>query len=454
MSCSVVVALETEMRIRRWWCQVVAPTQHVPSPLDLGDDLVGGGEVAEPDQHLVEHHVVGDRGATLGQPGGHPGREHARALDEVLDAGAAELAQGRPDREAAGAARGVGDQVAEGEVVAARAGEVRRGVRHRLPVDDRVGDDRQPAVVRHVEPLVGVGGPGVGLLDAGDQVRTAGGRRGPEPEGAVHVHPGPGLLGERDGLREQVAGAGVHVAGLEADDRRPVRLLPEHLLQVGQVDRAVVVGQHRHQRRRAEAEQPQRAVDGGVPLGAGDDPDPRRPDQPVRLDVVARLLQHPVPAAGDAHGVGRLGAGDEPHRGATRKPEQVLHPAARGPFGRLGSRRQHGVEGVLVPPDGEQVRRRGGGRGAADHEAEVARADRADQVSLRGREQLVDHLVRRRRVLGERQVERGPRVLAGRRTGDGPVAGRGPVLGGDTGDPDEQVLAHSATRWVVVNSAE
>src|SRR5918995_187812 len=54
------------------------------------------------------------------QAGGHPGRQRAGALDQVLDAGAAELTQGRPDREAAGAARGVEDQVAEGEVVAAR----------------------------------------------------------------------------------------------------------------------------------------------------------------------------------------------------------------------------------------------------------------------------------------------------------------------------------------------
>ena len=168
MSASVVVALETEMRIRRWSCQVVAPSQHVPSrwtsatisSVRLGPVVVAS--VAEADQHLVEHHVVGDRGAALGEPLGHPAGEQAAPLDEVGDAGAAELAQRRPDGEAASAPRGVGDEVAEGVVVAAGAGEVRRGVGHRAAVHRGVRDDRQPAVVGDVEPLVRVGRPRVG----------------------------------------------------------------------------------------------------------------------------------------------------------------------------------------------------------------------------------------------------------------------------------------------------
>ena len=97
-------------------------------------------------------------------------------------------------------------------------------------------DDGQPAVVGHVEPLVRVGRPGVGVLDAGDEVGATGRRGCPEPERAVDVHPRTGLLGQRDRPGEEVAGAGVHVARLEADDGRPVRLLLEHPLQVLQVD--------------------------------------------------------------------------------------------------------------------------------------------------------------------------------------------------------------------------
>ena len=41
MSVSVVVAFETEIRIRRWWCQRGGADPARTVPLDLGDDLVG-----------------------------------------------------------------------------------------------------------------------------------------------------------------------------------------------------------------------------------------------------------------------------------------------------------------------------------------------------------------------------------------------------------------------------
>ena len=50
------------------------------------------------------------------------------------------------------------------------------------------------AVVRRVQGLVAIEGPGIGQLDAPGQViqRLAGGR--PQAEGAVDVYPGPGLF--------------------------------------------------------------------------------------------------------------------------------------------------------------------------------------------------------------------------------------------------------------------
>ncbi len=218
-----------------------------------------------------------------------------------------------------------------------------------------------------------------------------------------------------------------------------------------------VVGQHADERGRAEAEQLERPVDGRVPLGPGDHPDARCADEAVGLDVVPRLLQHPVPATRDADRVGGLGAGHEADRGSRRQAQQVLHPATRRALGRFGGGRQRGAEGVLVPADGQDVGGRGGRRRPADHEAEEPRTDRSDQVPVGGREQLVDHLVGGRRVVGQRTAERRPRVLARRRTGDGPVADGVPVARAGPRGADEQVLevAHSGTRRCVVgNSAE
>ena len=62
--------------------------------------------------------------------------------------------------------------------------------RLRMPAED------DPAVVRHVQPLVGVGGPRIGPFDAGDERSELRARRRPETEGAVDVEPCAMRLGE------------------------------------------------------------------------------------------------------------------------------------------------------------------------------------------------------------------------------------------------------------------
>ena len=52
-----------------------------------------------------------------------------------------------------------------------------------------IADEGHAAVVRHVEPLVGVGGPGVGLRRRLRPTGEPGAGRRPEPEGAVDMHP-------------------------------------------------------------------------------------------------------------------------------------------------------------------------------------------------------------------------------------------------------------------------
>ena len=48
-------------------------------------------------------------------------------------------------------------------------------------------------------------------------------RRGPEAEGAIHVHPRARLVRAAADLRRGIKRAGVHVAGLHADDRARVQ---------------------------------------------------------------------------------------------------------------------------------------------------------------------------------------------------------------------------------------
>ena len=146
--------------------------------------------------------------------------------------------------------------------------------------------------------LCAVAAPGVGQLDAVDQVPGGRAGRGPQPERAVHVRPAAVRVHELAGRAQVVAGAGVHVAGLQADDRRrrgsPARARaarsPTSIAPFG-------VGRDRLDDVGAEAEQPQRPVDRGVPLRAGDHPDPRRAEQARALDVPAGLGQHVVPGA-------------------------------------------------------------------------------------------------------------------------------------------------------------
>ena len=78
-------------------------------------------------------------------------------------------------------------------------------------------------------------------------------RGGPEPEGAVDVHPGAALVGERDELGEWVEGAGVELSGLEDDDRRGVAIRVERLAQRVDAHAIGVVQRQRHEAVAADA---------------------------------------------------------------------------------------------------------------------------------------------------------------------------------------------------------
>ena len=282
-----------------------------PLLLDGGDDPVGAVVVAEAHEDLVEHDVVDHLRAARCQRPRETSGQLTRALDQLGNAVAAELTETCPGREPAGPARGLQGQVGRPHRRTAGPDEVRRRVRHGRGVHLWMCAEREPAVVGKVQPLVPVAAPRVGSFQAVDEVscRRACGR--PQAERAVDVHPCAMPVCDVAAGGQVVAGARVHVAGLQAHDGRATGSVRQHLLEVIDVQRAVCVGPYRLHTGGAEAEQPQGSVDRGVPLDTGHDTDRRGAGQAVSLDVPARSCQDVVTAGGQAHRVRLLAAGHE-----------------------------------------------------------------------------------------------------------------------------------------------
>ena len=90
----------------------------------------------------------------------------------------------------------------------------------------RIGDDRKTRVVGDVEPLVRVGRPRIGGLDAFHLRSQFRNRRRPETERAIDVDPGATRMrASHDGL-ERIARAGADVA-------RQIGLDRLHMMQAG-----------------------------------------------------------------------------------------------------------------------------------------------------------------------------------------------------------------------------
>ena len=223
MSRSVVRHDETESRI------AARPSHSVPliqaSPLACtaaSAALVVASSAKRKSTWLSTTSLSTSQPGQLGDPRGEATRVGARALDEVGDARAAELAQRRVDRDSARTARMLGRPVDRLPDHVGLADEI-HGLRgHRLTVRVGVRAEGDAAVVRDVEPLVGVGRPRVGPLRPGDEMAERRAGRGPQPERTVDVEPGARALDRVRDRDEVVEHASVHLARLRADDRRPL----------------------------------------------------------------------------------------------------------------------------------------------------------------------------------------------------------------------------------------
>ena len=209
-------------------CQVVPPSQHVPSAWTAAMTARVNASASPPPAGSKRTRTwlrtTSLRIVTPGASRRPSAIRRARAQLRSRSSARPDAAQ-RPQRgvdgEPAGPPRRLGHPVV-GIALAARGLDVvGRTQGHRGVVGGRVPHDDDPGVVGHVEPLVGIGRPRVGLGEPVDPIAQPGGRGRPQAECAVHVQPGvrTGPHGRRD-LDERIEGARVHVAGLGAHDRR------------------------------------------------------------------------------------------------------------------------------------------------------------------------------------------------------------------------------------------
>jgi len=414
-----------------------------PTALDAVDDRVRDLLVAvgEAHEHLVEHDVVEDLdGVVLVQPRGDPLREVAAAVDEVAEAGAAQRTQRRVERDPARAARELGCRLDVPRDVAVVGGEVVGGRRHRPALLVGVGDDRDPAVVGHVEPLVAVGRPRVGLAKAVDQVAARAADRRPQAERAVDVAPGAVRATGGDDRSERIARAAVDVTGLRAHDLRTV-VLAHDRLQLRRDHPPGVVGRDGADALGAEAEDPAGAADRDVGVLARDDAYGRRSLQSVGPDVPAGDGEHGMAGRGQARDVRHLTAGHEADSAGGRQPEQLAHPVRRDALGDRERRRHHRAGAVPVPGRRQPVGGDGRGQRAAGDEAEVARSGGGDEAGIGVGGELGDDDPRILTRIGQRPPQPRAQLVAGGRRPDGPLREGGNEVAGEPSGVLEHVIA-------------
>ena len=259
------------------------------------------------------------------------------------------------------------------------------------------------------------------------------------------MKPGIRLAHDLDDLREGIERSGVHLAGLRADDRRAAEL-GERRAQPFRLHSTLVVGVYDDELRGADAQQPQRAVDGHMAESPDDDADRRRLCEAALADVPASLGENLVPCGGECSHVRHLTAGGDRERGARREAEQVLEPLADDHL-ESGDRWPEWPEaGALVPDRRQPIGRDRGGKSAAGHVSEVATARGRDHSRLDGACKLLDHAERIGGRLRKRPVEGAGDLLHRSPWEHGALAERVEIVGRELRGSAKEValVAHAA----------
>ena len=293
--------------------------------LHAGNHLARALGAAEGHQHLVQHDVVEYGKALARQARGERFREPAGTLDEILESRAPELAQRRPHFDTARAARKVRSVLVGNARLT--LGEIGGSDGERRAQRIRVARQHQAAVIGNVQPLVGIGRPGVGVFDAPGEVRARRSSGGPESEGTIDVYPRPAAADVLANLGDGIEGTGIHIAGLHAHDGALGdwrHLLPEHA--------PLSVAGHARDPLAPETDHREGLLHARVHFLADHDGDRRRAKQALGLDVPAGACQQGVARGRERREVRGRGAGHETAATVPGQMKQILQPIQRNLF--------------------------------------------------------------------------------------------------------------------------
>ena len=181
------------------------------------------------------------------------------------------------------------------------------------------------------------------------------------------MDPSSGGAGGGNQGRCRIKSAGVHVAGLEAEDC----LCVEVRQRVG-THTALAVDWNPDHSLAAQAEQAQGFHYGGMSLLPNQHRDGRGAEQTVGLDIPAGAGQQGVAGGGKCGEIGHGGSGDDGAAGSRGQAKQLAHPFESNLFQGDGGGRLHKERGVLIPGAHHPRRGQRHGQAAAVHKAEEA----------------------------------------------------------------------------------
>ena len=208
---------------------------------------------------------------------------------------------------------------------------------------------------------------------------------------------------------ERIERAGVHVAGLRADDRRCIRGADRRRERL-RTHPSLFVRSHAHQLTRTDAEHSQGANHRHVHFVADDNAQLRRILQSVGFDVPARPPEKLMSSRGERREVRHVAAGHEGNARVSGQAEQIDEPSPGDLFDDRCRRRHHKKRRVLVPGGRQPLGGHRGGQRAASHESEIARAAGRDETMLCGACEIVDYLGRIGWAGWQRRIEAGAQL--------------------------------------------
>ena len=183
------------------------------------------------------------------------------------------------------------------------------------------------------------------------------------------MNPRPRRPRHRANSRRGVEGAGIHVPGLQAENRAVIQARQR----IG-AHPALPVHRHADHPLLAQPQQRQGLEQRAMRFFAHHDSNLRSAEQPIVFHVPPGALENRVPRRRERAEIGRSRARHRHAARAFRQSQQLAHPADRRLLQREGHRRQHPHRSVLVPRRYQPTRRHGRRNAAAVHKPEVAPA--------------------------------------------------------------------------------